>query len=342
MKYFLMLVIAAVAGLHASAKVWRVNNTVGINANFNSLSTAISNASVLAGDTIYVEGSATSYGTITVSKALTIIGPGYNLTSTFWPQPIQYNTQVAELDAITINAANTSIAGLFISGQVTIGPANNASVSRCYVNGNILISGNTGVLSGVRITQNWVYNNIQRGASSFATSDLVITNNHVFLHFLLTASCTGIVEYNNFNLRNTAGYGVNLGNAIVSFRNNIIRCATGIFVNAGTSAVSNNIAEANILPAGNGNQNSIPMTGNNMFVNALSPFTDTDANYQLSASSPAKTAGVGSTPIGAYGGLIPYVRSGIPAIPTVYGYTIPVGIITSPTVTVTFSSRTNN
>jgi hypothetical protein len=342
MKNLFFLLCLVFISTFSDAKVWRVNNTPGVNANFSTITGAMLNANVVNGDTIYLEASVTSYGAITVNKQVTIIGGGYFLSTAFWAQPPQFNTLDTDLDQVTVTAANVTITGVSAAGIAIANNANNCTITRCYVGGSgINITASASALSGIKITQNYVYGTVQRAASNYAT-DLVITNNIIFTYFLIRAQCRGVVDYNNINLRSLVGTAVNLGNSNFSFRNNIIRGASSVFSNPGLSAITNNMAEANILPAGNGNQNSVPMAGTSMWQNGVGTYTEGDANYQLSASSPAKTAGVGGTPIGAYGGVTPYIRSGIPAIPTVYGYSTPAGIITTPTIQVTFSSRTNN
>lgn len=63
------------------AKIWRVNNNLGVNADYTSLTAAVNDVvNVLAGDTLMVEASATGYGNITVTRKLIIIGAGYFLT----------------------------------------------------------------------------------------------------------------------------------------------------------------------------------------------------------------------------------------------------------------------
>ena len=59
----------------ASAKIWRLDNVQ--NADFSSITTAHSSAA--SGDTVYVAGSVNNYGSVTLTKKLTIIGPGYFL-----------------------------------------------------------------------------------------------------------------------------------------------------------------------------------------------------------------------------------------------------------------------
>jgi hypothetical protein len=84
------------------------------------------------------------------------------------------------------------------------------------------------------------------------------------------------------------------------------------------------------------------MTGTNVFLDGTKTTNDNgDSFYQLSASSPAKTAGAGGTPIGAYASSGAYVRSGIPPIPTIYSLILPGASVSGNTVQVKFSSKSN-
>ena len=72
-----------------------------------------------------------------------------------------------------------------------------------------------------------------------------------------------------------------------------------------------------------------------------------DARYRLSATSPAKNAGIvpgtaTATDCGAYGGTNPYKASGIPAIPAFYKLTSPSSTATGGTYPLTFSVKSNN
>ena len=78
-KLSILTVLAIVFAVSANATVWRVNNTPNVDADFSSLSTAVNDASVLPFDTLYVEGSNSSYGTSGVTKPLILIGSGYFL-----------------------------------------------------------------------------------------------------------------------------------------------------------------------------------------------------------------------------------------------------------------------
>src|SRR4051812_48353519 len=77
------------------AKIWRVNNITGINANYTDVNTAINAGTTQAGDTIHIEPSTTSYGNVSVSKRVVIIGNGYFLTGTGSNTGLQANTNTS-------------------------------------------------------------------------------------------------------------------------------------------------------------------------------------------------------------------------------------------------------
>lgn len=95
--YFLVAAITILSGT-ADAKIWTVDNNPGNSAaDFTSLATAVGDAGVLAGDTIYVAGSSLDYSaTVTVTKKLYIFGPGFFLAENL---DLQANTAPASLSS---------------------------------------------------------------------------------------------------------------------------------------------------------------------------------------------------------------------------------------------------
>ncbi|HNU87663.1 MAG TPA: hypothetical protein PKJ94_05215, partial [Ferruginibacter sp.] len=77
-KIFLLLTCCSLLVINTSAKIWRINNT-GVPADFTSPQTAVNSASVVNGDTLHIEASGASYGGLTLTKQLVIIGNGYLL-----------------------------------------------------------------------------------------------------------------------------------------------------------------------------------------------------------------------------------------------------------------------
>ncbi len=105
MKILKFLVMVLVVSASVLAKTWTVSNRPG--SNFATLSSAVASGSVLAGDTILVTGAATSYAGFTISKKLTIIGPGYFLGEN---TGLQADTNAAKINSsVTINSQGTTI-----------------------------------------------------------------------------------------------------------------------------------------------------------------------------------------------------------------------------------------
>jgi len=83
---------------NAAATVWRVNNNPGVDADFNNLQTAINDAAVQPFDTLYVEGSNTSYGDIDIDKPLVLIGTGYFLNENDTTQANKNPSKISTVD----------------------------------------------------------------------------------------------------------------------------------------------------------------------------------------------------------------------------------------------------
>ena len=140
-KFFLLSVAATLTCSISFAKVWRVNNNGGVAANFTTAQAANDNASVLAGDTIHIEPSITSYGSLTCSKRLTWISTGAFLS--IHPNE-QFSPNVGFIDAITATTAacNNSVFHVY-SGNFTLN-ASGLRIDRCYVTGSLAIDNYSG------------------------------------------------------------------------------------------------------------------------------------------------------------------------------------------------------
>lgn len=345
MKKLLILSVAATLTCSISfAKIWRVNNNIGVTANFTTLQAAHDGAA--SGDTLYLESSPTSYGAITCVKKLAIIGTGYFLDVN---QGLQAFTLPSKVDGLTLNAGSegTSIEGLSLNGSaVSINGVNDIVIRR-----NHFASFNGAIADwGVGI----VY--ISSGASN-----IFITQNYALM-VQNNAASTGILISNNF-LAHNAYYGeavtndcVQLhANTVAIIKNNIFRRGT---VTAYNSNITNNImflgylgGSGNLISNNVGNGTQFSNTdGNKQNIDMATVFESTgsyDGYFKLKAGSPAKGAGYGSTvqnPVdcGMFGGSGSYVLSGIPAIPSIYFFANqPVGSNSDP-IDVQVKVRSNN
>jgi hypothetical protein len=328
----------------AGATSWRLNNNPAVDADFSTFQAAHDAAA--AGDTIYVEGNGNEahYGNITISKKLIIIGPGYflNENDSTYANPI-----FARVLSIYIQptAAGTEIYGLYIytadanTNHLRI-RASNVVIARnsFYLNylNNILIDAN---VENVSITQNYAYQ-ILTSSNSIVANNILISNNFI----------SNIIDLNN------------LSSAIIS--NNVIRAylthvfysqiKNNIFYQAHTMDVlcvgnTGNFVAYNLLAGGlvsggtygPGNVGNVDMS--TVFVGYPTQGSySTDGLWQLKADGPAIGAGEGGIDCGMFGGPLPYVLSGLPAIPRIYEAIVPSAGSTTSGLPVIIKAKSQN
>ncbi|MBO9631829.1 MAG: hypothetical protein J7578_01840 [Chitinophagaceae bacterium] len=304
-----------------------MNNNAGTSADFSQLDAACNSALVLAGDTLYIEPSATAYPGFNLYKKLVMIGPGYLLSGTNGNAGLQANPNTV---TATIYIDSLATGSVFMGLTVTAylhGGTDNIRFERCYLSVSQWTSG--------KIMSNMVINKCQMNGfnlATYPTENLQVTN-CIFeaIGFNHTAGSNILVRNNTFY--NT---GVTISNAYIS--NNIFYSSV---LTQTSSTVKNNISTTNSLPAGNGNVNSAPAAS--IFVGG----TSKDGKFMLATASPAKGMGEtinGITPdCGAFGSPDPYRLSGIPPIPSIYELTVPTSVpSTSSSMSITVSTRSNN
>lgn len=331
-KLFLLCVAATLTCSISFAKIWRVNNNTGVTADFTTAQAATDAASVTAGDTIHLEPSITSYGSLTTNKRLTWISTGAFLDVN--PNQ-QFSTNIGRVDNMTVggtgNLANNAVFHIYVVSSANI-DATNIRLDRCYVGGSVqLASYVNGSGTSLVVINSWIQEDvfINQGNNNVVTNNIIgnrifsNTNNQltVFTHNVINAIYANVGTVNN---------------AIVE--NNIFN-KVGSAYTFNNSTVQYNISgAANVLPAGNNNQNSVAM--NTVFVddNGVD-----DVSFVLKAGSPAIGAGSGSPAVnlGAFGGGSPFKLALQPAIPAIYKIQAPAAP-SGNTLNVTFSTKSNN
>ncbi|MCI1752385.1 MAG: hypothetical protein LKM36_05775 [Flavobacteriales bacterium] len=330
----------------SNATIWRVNNNPVLASNcdhcFTDLAEAVANPFVSANgarDTIHLEASPMNYGSVTMAKPIVLIGPGFKLGMGTANNPdLQANNQMATATRITLAAGSDGsvFTGIRFNGPYAglyINDVENITAIRNFFDSDGLIFDQTPNLpfSGYIVTGNYFnLSGIATGGYSQYVSNVVISNNYFNGAIDLENSFSNVTVANNLFDYNTVQ---DLWGSI--FKNNILRLGS---VNINDNDIHHNIAAgATSLPAGNNNVNSIPMT------NVFNPaFTSDDTKWKLPSNSPYLTAGDDGLQLGIYGGISPYIPSGIPAIPTIYELTVPAAAIQGGTIEVTLSTRSNN
>ncbi|HEX7412889.1 MAG TPA: hypothetical protein VF411_02505 [Bacteroidia bacterium] len=332
MKKSLLVIGIALISLSAQAKCYRVNNNPGMGANFTSFQTA--HDSCQTGDTLYVEGTTISYGSVTISKKISVIGPGFFLGQN--PQ-----TQVNPTSALfTQVSCNMGSAGTYLTGldmqvlSLAIG-VNNIVIKRNHIGcptcqgisyptyAVLFLTGNN---ANILIIQNYIIGNGNNPFAIFSgCSNVTIANNYIQTMggnsvITMDPAASAIVSNNIL---------VGAQNAWLTIYNSPVNNNIVIFLPVGSSSSTigsgcsyhNNFSNTATFDTTGGNPNHnhdgvLPAT---LFVNSFS----SDGMYKLISGSPAIGAGISGEDCGIFGGLDPYVLSGIPTVPSIYFFAAP-------------------
>jgi hypothetical protein len=353
-KVYLSVLVCVLFALQLTAQVITVSNNVNTPGQYDNLTNAIFAAN--PGDTIYVHGSSTNYGAITVNKKLTFIGPGYNPNSQF---NLTASISAITLDSIipTSGSSGSKFIGLNIGHVIKVTPVlwtiNDILFERCRFTGSV----KTNVIG-----PNWVFRNnlflwttANAGLDIDFHSNLVITNN--FFSFGPQATSTTQAIYNSNKssviINNNIFTGFHQGSSFDNISN--AQFSNNIFFGKSPQGATSSIFENNLTFA---NQNTaLPYgsnTGQNNIVNQdpvfanipVNTFTFNYAyNFQLQPTSPGKNAGADGTDIGIFGGVFPMptnqdILTGESRLPQIYYMNIQNNVIDQNTpINVTVRAR---
>ncbi len=306
-KQILLLAILTIVAFTANATIWTVSNNPNSPGQYSNLQDAIDAAS--AGDTIYVSGSETDYGTGTITKQLTIIGSGYNPNKNY-----DYNTLISylELDTITSlsGASNSLIIGIeigqFYGQQLTA--INNIVVRRCKI-GSISHMGN-----------NWeIYNNIIGSLDGYSNPDDILISNNIIINGSCLSSflaLNNIVFTNNLFICNGGSIYINGYVNSIIFTNNIFYGIAAYSESNEYCTFNNNLtfltSNNDIIITGNNSGSGNLIGTNPTFVDVpIEDFAfDYSYDFHLLDGSPCINAGTDGTDIGIYGGSYPFPSGG--------------------------------
>jgi hypothetical protein len=312
-----IIVVCAIMSNPVSGKIWRVDNNGGSPGDFTTLGAATAGAS--AGDTLYVYGSPINYGTLSISKKLSVFGPGFFLSQN--PQT-QANPAPAMTGAVYFNpGSDSSLVTGMQTGQVIIYPSvNHITLKRNYItynsnSGAIIMQGSA---NAITVQQCYIVNS--RGAADGigiqmdgSNTSIIINNNFIDMTYAggdairANATSVAVVSHNVIS-----GDFVLLQSEVT---NNIFR--DGSFTGSSANVYLHNICTGTKIDTTGSNIQNVDM--GTVFVGAGS----TDGQWQLAAGSSARAAGTEGADIGMFGGGQPYVLSGVPTIPHIYYLTVP-------------------
>ena len=335
-----------------NATVWRVNNRVNVDADFTTLGAAISGSS--ANDTLYLEGSPTSYGNAYIYSPVTIIGTGYFLNENDSTQAYKEKSIVGSL-YFNNGSQGSVVEGLYIDAVNTYVPAygvyintNDITIRRNYIfgHGNYNWVHHYGIYvvatyNSLTIEQNWIrpYAPNSDGSYTHAIHFVAYTIGSLIQNNIIYCDTNGRAIYmgedneaSSLIVKNNAIMG-NITTYNSSHYNNIL--IHGSYTPATNDLNSNNICDLTQYPNENDNQQSVVMS--TVFEDYT---TNIDNGYILKAGSPAIGSGVLAVDCGPFGTNDPYVLSGMPPIPAIFDLEMNQTIGTS-TIPVTVKSMSH-
>lgn len=324
MKSILILFILCLTFGPLGATILRVNNNSAVLGTYTTAQAAHNAAT--AGDTIHIESSVNSYGSITCTKPLVWIGNGFfsDAGKSTYIDLVQFQS----------GSANSVFMGIHVLSEIQI-LAQNITVNRCSMHTLAIYCNSIGVSNNFSLSQSFVRSTTST-SSSQACSGFTFTNNYFYGSFTLTNNLSNIVYSHNFF--NTYG-----GGLAVAANNNIFNNTTSQ-ISLYPSTVYNNlfVATTNGLYVGmNGNifvNTTLTSSANTVFTSNTASFND---NWTpLRTGSPALNAGLGGAHIGPTGGTAAYKLSGVPPIPTFTQFQVQSAPVN--TLPVTISVKSNN
>lgn len=301
MKKIIGLVALSLLSLSVEAKVMRVNNTPNIDAGYSSLENALLDAA--SGDTIYLEASSQAYGSrdaysfddIEIVKPVTIIGPGFLLAEN---RVTGYAPGEAFIGGeLKVLSENVRISGVILTKMEI--KANNAMINRCQIlagsSDAIKIASN---VNGCSIMQNFIVGNVEgRGYPQ----NVFISNNIICGNVSQLERCR--IEHNTFG--KYSRYGTVKGLRFCTVVENVMYEQGKTQTN--TSAFINNYS-GDFAQYMEGAEFSL------------------DRNYRFRGDSPIAMSASDGGALGAFGGVSPYVVSGLPTVPVVFNVSAPTSV----------------
>ena len=287
----------------ANAAIYRVNGLGGADADFTTISAAVSTAA--DGDTLYIEGYP-NYDGWTATKKLTYIGPGYFLEENPETQANATPAHISGTVTLDPGSEGSVLTGLYIYGTVII-KDDNIVIKRNLIESSSYRSikmDEVGV-SNIIIKKNYIYSYSGIGVGNNC-QNIMINNNYLNGSTVIQSASTSAltVDHNVVNGR------VELYNSV--FSNNIMY--SGSFY-GDYNSYNNNVCNAAQLTTDNGNIQNVTM--DNVFVGEEG--NSTDGQWQLALESVAIGADSEDGDCGMFGGLFPYVLSGVPSeLPAIY------------------------
>jgi hypothetical protein len=331
----------AILSIGFAQTVRRVNNLPGISGTNVYTTPQLAHDAAVANDILIIDPSSIGYGDLTLTKPLKIYGNGYFLNVN---TELKANTSPSTLGSIWFNTGSggSEIYGVTAS-IIYIQGVSNVKVERNNISSLYLYAYNKAntvstSITNINCTRNYI-SNIGVGGSGvgITISSVLITNNIIYYIAATTDPLvqSWVVRNNTITYPSTGA--VTLVNSV--FENNLLAGNVSSGITTTNVSASYNVSSGTAIIAGIGNVSAYDVASDLL---GTGSGISVDEAFKVKVGTGLKTMGSSSSEVGAYGGLTPYIVSGIPAIPSI------ISMINSGTgnnatpIQVTISAKSNN
>lgn len=304
-KNLLLAFAALLAATTINAAILTVDNNPTNNAQYSTFAAAFAAANDF--DTLLIQPSATNYGSVSISKPLTLIGRGHN----------QAAGLATVFSQVTIQTSNVTIEGILMTSQLGLGSNNSNLVVR---NCRIASLGTVNTASNVLFSGNVITTDI---SISSGASDILFLNNYFSYastsSFLVVQSETVVFSNNIFYKNSTSASAANrffAGNSTGGqYVNNIFYSETAAAMNPEVCLACSFQSNLTFSPAGtletlpNSTLNNVAPTWN--LNGDPNPNFSYSHNYNMLSGAPATGANDGGQ-VGVHGGGFNFQMNGFP------------------------------
>lgn len=364
LKQFITLCVFAISFSTTGQII--VDNSIGSNAQYDNLQTAINEAP--NNSTIYVHASAIRYGDITIEKPITLVGRSHSepsFKSTINNITITHNGSGTDLRGLDMN--NITFQGLngsrSSSGVIT-SPVlvQNIAIEQCSFNNlipnRLLYYNSSGGFSyGVGSNNILVRGCFVNFINQAYTTNLNISQNFIRSQINITRPDSTIITNNIFNTTSATVYnnGSNIGKVLVQNSIFIVNNGSPQELSIPNSQLDNcltyNYGTGSYSLAADAND--IGMVTNNMLINTNPMFTIIDtsnpsdlfnieSDYTLATGSPAIGSGFNGEDMGVFGNSYTFSNVGNPSgFPTINITSSTAAVPENGTLSITISAKAN-
>ena len=319
------MLVAKASTVHASS--WRVNNDATKKAHFVDINAAMASEEVHDGDTLYLDPgiseATNSDVTQTISKSVTIIGPGWNNHSaygsfTFKGNPNPYTRRGYD---IYVTAANCKLEGIIFDDVCTLHiQSDYVTIERCKILYMLNVSEYSRPARHVTVRNCWINSSGCISGYDQNNSEYCTIENNV----IITTSMSCIQKFKNATIRSNYLYYTPVGSYSSKNCTELTNCTItdNIIIRNGADYhsdlfgnLTNCTVNNNILSCAEGTYPEYPDNKciDSFDLSTIFTMEGEDGDYyRLTADSPAKGYATDGGDCGIFGGAYPYVAGGLP------------------------------